>query len=162
MNNYYNLIIAKFEEYKAYNNFVESVQEKFRGKRKELLTKLMEAKADEIAEKEQETFFDLQTEEKLFKQDAHMLFYELYKMVEVYLQLPDTIVLPKDVIETCESGAFTIPNTVYIIDEKGEAQEREKGKVDAIKNPWYKQEQMKLLKDNILRQLSEMTKQGAI
>lgn len=157
MSKLYDLIIAKHQEYENYNSFLERKKLEFKDKRSALLETIMEHNLTkdevEIAEDQQEALFDLQTEEKIYNQDAMMLFYNLYINVQTYLQLDDMMVLPKEVTELCTSLEYTIPKTVFVINSRGFAEEREKGKLKEILNPWYKKDQLKVFLASIKNQI---------
>ena len=165
-NKQYDIIVAKYEEYGNYNSFLERKKLELKDKRKALLEEIMNHNLTrdeiEIKEEQKTNLFDLQTEEKIYHQDAQILFYNLYLLVENYLQLEDTIVLPKDITELCTELTYTIPKTVFIVNNKGYAEEREKGKLKEIQNPWYKDEQVKSFSASIENQIKQALKSQEI
>lgn len=161
MNKLYDIVLQKYTEYNEYNEFLEQEKLRLKDARKELLKKVLEENLEteevHISDEVQEKLFDFQTEEKIYSQDAQMLFYNLYNLVETYQSLEDMMVLPKEVLELCETLNYLVPKTIFVI-EAGKPKEREKGKLEEIKNPFYKNQQLKIFKDSLIPQIKEMIK----
>lgn len=134
MNKFYDLILAKYKDYLAYNSAVEITDKNGKEKRKQLLKEAMEA--EKVAEGSEQVMADIIIFERILKEDAQRLFYELYNLVEVYTQLEDTIELPEELVETCKNLSHLIPKTFFALNSKGEPEEKEKGALEKVRKAW--------------------------
>jgi hypothetical protein len=51
-----------------------------------------------------------------------------------YSEIPNNMVLPKEIIDACSEYEHLVPKTVFVIKDDISAEERVKGTVDKIKN----------------------------
>ena len=137
MNKIYDQIIAQYEEYINYNKFVEEEKVRLKELDEKITKKAMEdnATADGkyvLSEELKDLMLDKIVFKDVYSKDAQLLFYNLYKLVEVYMNVPEVQILPKEITTLCEQYSFTAPKTIMVVDGKKLA-ERNKGDIEKIK-----------------------------
>jgi len=153
MNKFYDIIVAQYKTYLEYNDFVEKEKQSLDQRRKDILKKVLDTPEAEVTDEIESMVFDLLLQQRLYNNDAQMLFYNLYKAVDIYLQMEEAQVLPQDITKLCEDLAFTVPNTIFVV-EKDKFNERRKGQTEEIKTAWYKSGEIKALAENFKKQLN--------
>lgn len=159
MNKFYDIIIAKHKDYLLYNEFLEKTRLEFKDKRKEAVDKVYKLNLNDSNESEEivvpEEFpallYDLQVEEQTYMQDLQSIFYSLYLSVKTYLEIGDGMVLPKEILELCESLEYLMPKPFFIIDDKLAAKEVEKGRLEKRKEIITKSYELEKIKTLILQ-----------
>jgi len=135
INKLYDIIVQKYDDYINYNKIVEKEKEQIKEKDKLLASQFF--KDNEETDKGKEVITDklkqLFVEKVIFldiyAKDAQLLFYNLYSLVETYIQLDNAPILPKKITEACEEYAHVVPKT-QMVAEKEKLQERVKGTID--------------------------------
>jgi hypothetical protein len=129
----YDTIVNQYNEYTIYNNLLEKNIEILDSKKKAILEKVIDK--DGVDDEIRDLTFSMLLQKNLYKNDVQLLFYNLYKNVEMYQQIEDAPELPKEVIEICKELEFTIPKTVFVVD-KDKLKERVEGTVEKLKKTW--------------------------
>ena len=137
MNKIYDQIIAQYEEYINYNKFVEEEKLRIKENDKEIAKRAMEDNKNSegkfiFTEELKDLFLDKVVFLDVYSKDAQLLFYNLYKLVEAYMNVPEVQILPKEITALCEQYSFTAPKTIMVVDGK-KLVERNKGDIEKIK-----------------------------
>ena len=130
VNIFYDRIVALFSQYKNYSTFFENSRKSLEEKRKEIAQKIMDD--DSVAV--EKIAFEVMYLDKIYTNDINLLFNNLHNLVMAYSEIPNNMVLPKEIIDICSEYEHLVPKTVFVIKDDISAEERVKGTVDKIKN----------------------------
>lgn len=129
INVFYDRIISIYNQYNNYLFFVEEKRKELFEKRKSIAKVLIDGDDNSVLD----IAFDVVYLDKIYSNDLNLIFNNLYHLVSAYNEIEDIMVLPKEVVELCNSYEAIVPKTVFVIDEKREGKERVLGTVDKIK-----------------------------
>ena len=130
VNIFYDRIVALFSQYKNYSTFFENSRKSLEEKRKEIAQKIM----DDDSVTVEKIAFEVMYLDKIYTNDINLLFNNLHNLVMAYSEIPNNMVLPKEIIDICSEYEHLVPKTVFVIKDDISAEERVKGTVDKIKN----------------------------
>ena len=97
VNIFYDRIVALFSQYKNYSTFFENSRKSLEENRKEIAQKIMDD--DSVAV--EKTAFEVMYLDKIYTNDINLLFNNLHNLVMAYSEIPNNMVLPKEIIDIC-------------------------------------------------------------
>lgn len=141
-NAHYDKVIALYKQYLNHVNFVERKKKDFAEKKKEIAQMLLESDSDDAIEK---ISFEVFIEDKLHSNDINLIFNNLYNTVQTYIEVDNSIILPKEITDICTNYADIVMKTMYVVNDSLISEERVKGSVDKIKDAIVKTGEMKAM-----------------
>lgn len=141
-NAFYDKIIALYKQYLNHVNFVEKKKKDFAERKKEIAQMLLDADSDEAIET---ISFEVFIEDKLHSNDINLIFNQLYNLVQAYIETDNSIILPKEITDTCTKYADIVMKTMYVVNDSLIVEERIKGSAQKIKEAIVKTGEMKAM-----------------
>lgn len=139
-NQLYDKIVGLYGQYLNHVNFVEKKKKDFIDKKKEVAQMLMDADNEEAIEK---ISFEVFIEDKIHANDINLIFNNLYTLVEAYIELNDSIILPKEITDLCTNYSDIVMRTMFVVNNSLICEERVKGSLDKVRETIEKTGQMK-------------------
>jgi hypothetical protein len=162
INKLYDIIVQKYEDYTNYNKIVEKEKEQIKEKDKLLASQFFkdneENPSPQITEKIKGLIIEKKQFIQIYSQDAQLLFYNLYTLVESYIQLDNVPTLPKKITELCEEYSHIAPKTIMVA-EKDKLQERVKGTIENLVKSTIESGEMDKILEVILNQMKQQNPQ---
>lgn len=162
INKLYDIIVQKYDDYTNYNKIVEKEKEQIKEKDKAIGAQFFkeneENPSPQITEKIKNLIIEKKQFLQIYSQDAELLFYNLYTLVESYIQLDNVPTLPKKITELCEEYSHIAPKTLMVA-ENEKLQERVKGTIENLVKSTIESGEMDKVLEIILNQMKQQNPQ---